>query len=80
VEPGDGELGVAPTLNVTEHLAHRETERTLSSFPQNDSIQGSTRKRKPMRADENNLDYRGSVIEIIGDAKNRELGNIWDTW
>ena len=71
--------GVAPTLNVTEHLAHRRTERAFSSFPQNDSMQGSTRKRKPMRADENNLDYRGSVTEIIRDAKYRKLGNIWDT-
>lgn len=36
VEPGDGKSGVAPTLNVTEHLADRGTERTFSSFPQNE--------------------------------------------
>ena len=71
--------GVAPTLNVTEHLAHRGKERAFSSFPQNDSKQGSKRKRKLMRADENNLDYRGSVTEIIRDAKYRKLGNVWDT-
>lgn len=79
MEPGDGKPGVAPTLNVTGHLADRGTERTFSSFRRMSSMQGCSRKRKPMRGDENNLDYRGSVTDIIGHAKCRELGNIWDT-